>query len=433
MMAVYDLLAPYYDAVTGDSAAEAAFIRDIVERRHSQAATLLDLACGTGSITGLLAGAYEVSGLDISPGMLAVARGKVPSGTELYLDDMTSFRLAARFDVIVCAYQGINHLLSLAAWKSSFDRACEHLSRGGLFVFDITTLSHLQRMASIPQVVEEFAGNYLLIQVRTADGMVFDWDIELYELQQDGKYRLLTQTISLRSFPLPDIREALRARFTSIEIISDGNSADTQGQDRIWFVCRKPALPVLRQLRQESAPGHTSSEIGQDLAAFDPGLNDFFLSSTSRPGRREMPSVERVIPWPFRMLAAISRPGVASVVTHPRGDYQPNPIDMAVIAALRAAGLGSRNGGGSELAQSTDFIIASENATFGQPEDADDRRPDHRHEGARPYTRTASKVSALSTTTASRPSGTPTTDPRPRGTPNPPQEGLHVQVGPSPA
>lgn len=241
MMAVYDLLAPYYDAATGDSATEAAFIHDIIERRHSQAATLLDLACGTGSITALLAGVYEVSGLDISPGMLAIAREKVRSGTELYLADMTNFWLAARFDVIVCAYQGINHLLSLAAWKSAFDRACEHLSRGGLFVFDIATLSHLQGMASIPQVVEEFAGNYLLIRVRTTDGMVFDWDIEVYELQQDGRYRLLTQTVSLRSFSLPDIWEALRERFTSIEIVSDGNSADTQDEDRIWFVCRKPA------------------------------------------------------------------------------------------------------------------------------------------------------------------------------------------------
>lgn len=241
MMAVYDLLAPYYDAATGDSATEAAFIHDIIERRHSQAATLLDLACGTGSITALLAGVYEVSGLDISPGMLAIAREKVRSGTELYLADMTNFWLAARFDVIVCAYQGINHLLSLAAWKSTFDRACEHLSRGGLFVFDIATLSHLQGMASIPQVVEEFAGNYLLIRVRTTDGIVFDWDIEVYELQQDGRYRLLTQTVSLRSFSLPDIWEALRERFTNIEIISDGNSADTQDEDRIWFVCRKPA------------------------------------------------------------------------------------------------------------------------------------------------------------------------------------------------
>lgn len=241
MMAIYDLLAPHYDAATGDSSTEAAFIHDIIERRHSQAATLLDLACGTGSITALLADLYEVSGLDISPGMLAIAREKVRSGTELYLADMTNFSLAARFDVIVCAYQGINHLLSLAAWKSAFDRACEHLSRGGLFIFDIATLSHLQGMASIPQVVEEFAGNYLLIRVRTADGIVFDWDIEVYELQQDGRYRLLTQTVSLRSFSLPDICEALRERFTSIEIVSDGNPADTQDEDRIWFVCRKPA------------------------------------------------------------------------------------------------------------------------------------------------------------------------------------------------
>jgi len=232
-MAVYDLLAPHYDAVTGDSATEAAFIRDIIERRHSQAATLLDLACGTGSITALLAGAYQVSGLDISPGMLAMAREKLPGGTQLYLADMTSFQLNA--------YQGINHLLSLDAWQSSFDCVGEHLNRGGLFVFDIITVGHLDQMAAGPRIVQEFAGNYLLIQVRTADGMVFDWHIEVYELQPDGRYRLLTQTVALRSFPLADIRAALRARFASVEVIRDGHPGDTQNEDRIWFACRKAA------------------------------------------------------------------------------------------------------------------------------------------------------------------------------------------------
>jgi len=240
-MADYDLLAPHYDAVTGDSATEAAFIHDIIERRHGQAATLLDLACGTGGITALLAGAYQVSGLDISPGMLALAREKLPRGTQLYLADMTGFRLDARFDVIVCAYQGLNHLLSLAAWQSSFDCACDHLNDGGLLVFDIATVSHLDQMASVPQIVQEFAGHYLLIRVRTADGMIFDWHIEVYELQPDGRYRLLTQTVALRSFPLADIREALRARFTSVEIISAGDSADNDHEDRIWFACTKPA------------------------------------------------------------------------------------------------------------------------------------------------------------------------------------------------
>jgi len=241
-MAVYDLLAPHYDAVTGDSAPEASFLQHIIERRHGQAATLLDLACGTGGITALLAGAYQVSGLDISPGMLAMAREKLPGGTRLYLADMTSFRLNASFDVIVCAYQGINHLLSLAAWQSSFDCACEHLNRGGLFVFDIITVSHLRRMAAAPRIVQEFAGNYLLIRVRTADGTVFDWHIEVYELQPDGRYRLLTQTVRLRSFALADIREALHARFTGVEILAaDGSCAGRENEDRIWCACTKPA------------------------------------------------------------------------------------------------------------------------------------------------------------------------------------------------
>jgi SAM-dependent methyltransferase len=252
MMAVYDLLAPHYDAVTGDSAAEAAFIHDIIERRHRPAATLLDLGCGTGSVTTLLAGAYQVSGLDISPAMLAVAREKLPTGTQLYLADMTSFRLDARFDVVLCAYQGINHLLSLAAWQATFDRAWDHLNRGGLFVFDITTVSQLERMAAGPGIVQEFGGNYLRIKVGTADGVIFDWPIEVYELQPDGRYRLLTQKISLRSFPLADIHDALSARFSGVEMISDGppadqddsadqdHSADLDHRDRIWFACSKP-------------------------------------------------------------------------------------------------------------------------------------------------------------------------------------------------
>jgi len=240
-MADYDLLAPHYDSVTGDFAAEAAFIHDVIRRRHGRAATVLDLACGTGTMTASLADVYQVRGLDISPGMLAVARQKLPARTPLYLADMASFRLDITFDVIVCAYQGINHLLSLPAWQRTFECAYDHLNPGGLFVFDIATVSHLDQMASVPRVMEQFAGNYLLIRVRTADGLVFDWHMEVYELQPDGRYRLLTQTVRLRSFPLSEIRDALRARFTGIEILGgDGAPAEEENEDRIWFVCTKP-------------------------------------------------------------------------------------------------------------------------------------------------------------------------------------------------
>lgn len=242
MMAAYDLLAPHYDAVTGDSAAEAAFIQSIIRQRHGRAVNLLDVACGTGSITALLARTYRVSGLDISQGMLDVARDKLPEGTPLYLADMTCFKLSDKYDVIICAYQGVNHLLSLSAWNDFFGCAYEHLSDGGVFIFDITTAGNLMRMTRTPKIVQHFDDHYLLIRVSTNDKMIFQWRIEVFELQPDGRYRLLNQTVEMRSFPVDDIRETLRPRFINIEVVgSDGYSADEDSEDRIWFACTKPA------------------------------------------------------------------------------------------------------------------------------------------------------------------------------------------------
>jgi SAM-dependent methyltransferase len=246
-MAVYDVLAPHYDAVTGDSATEGAFVRDVIERRHGAVANLLDVGCGTGGITALLADKYQVSGLDISPGMLAVAREKLPGGTPLYLADMACFKLDVKFDAVVCAYQGVNHLLAFPAWESFFDCVWAHLNDGGVFIFDITTVSNLMMMASAPKIVQQFGDNYLLIRVSAAEEMVFRWQIEVFECQPDSSYGLLTQTVETRSFPVDSIREALRPRFSNIETIgADGRPADEDGADRIWIVCTKPAASLSR-------------------------------------------------------------------------------------------------------------------------------------------------------------------------------------------
>ena len=240
MTAIYDPLAPHYDAVTGDCATEAAFVRGLIGRRHRQAATLLDVACGTGGMAALLARDYQVSGLDISPGMLAVARDKLPASTPLYLADMTRFELDARFDAAVCVYQGVNHLLSFAAWERFFDRVAEHLNGNGVFVFDIATVEHLMATARGPRMTQQVGDNYLLIWVRAVRGTVSEWRIELFELQPDGRYRLLEQTVRLRSFPLIRIREALAVRFVDVEIMNDdGGPAGGDHEDRIWFACTR--------------------------------------------------------------------------------------------------------------------------------------------------------------------------------------------------
>ena len=156
---------------------------------------------------------------------------------------MTCFRLDARFDAVVCAYQGVNHLLQFPAWESFFDRVREHLNGNGVFVFDIATVGHLQAEAGAPWLTQQFGDNYLRIRVHAASGAVFEWQIEVFELQPDGRYRLLEQTVRTRSFPVARIRDALARRFSDIEVLNgDGipvTPAGADDEDRIWFACTR--------------------------------------------------------------------------------------------------------------------------------------------------------------------------------------------------
>jgi SAM-dependent methyltransferase len=238
-VAVYDALAEYYDAVTGDSASESAFVDRVIRKAHAHPETVLEIACGTGEIIASLAGRYKVSGLDISPGMLAVARKKLPAEVPLYLADMSSFELHAQFDAVICVYHGINHLADFPSWQSLFGCVHRHLNEGGVFTFDTYTPGGLMTMAAGPQIVQGFGGGReVRITVRAGGQAVFDWDVEVFALRQGARKRLLREVIKITAFPAERIREALSERFAGITAVETGDGgADT----RIWFTCTKPA------------------------------------------------------------------------------------------------------------------------------------------------------------------------------------------------
>ncbi len=138
--------------------------------------------------------------------------------------------------------RSINHLLSFSAWKAFFACAHQHLNDGGVLIFDILTIDNLKMMASTPKVVQEFDENYLQITVQTADDAVFEWNIELFERQRGGGYKSLAEVIRTISYPPEKIQEALAEGFINVEIIeSDGSVVGDTGENRIWFVCTKPA------------------------------------------------------------------------------------------------------------------------------------------------------------------------------------------------
>ena len=110
-----------------------------------------------------------------------------------------------------------------------------------MFVFDIATVGHLMATARAPRLTQQFGDNFLLIRVRPVGAMVFEWQIEVFELQPDGEDSvLLEQTVTTRLFPVARIREALGRRFTDVEIMNgDGAPAGEDDEDRIWFACTR--------------------------------------------------------------------------------------------------------------------------------------------------------------------------------------------------
>lgn len=108
-------------------------IVELVNRYNPATKTILDIACGTGAQAKYLAEHYAVTGLDLSPEMVEIAKAKVPSG-EFLVADMCDFSLDVCFDTAVNLYGSIGFAENLDAMKASVKCVYDHLNVGGMFI-----------------------------------------------------------------------------------------------------------------------------------------------------------------------------------------------------------------------------------------------------------------------------------------------------------
>ena len=101
---------------------------------------VLDIACGTGPHLIRLAGrGYRMSGLDLSPENIAYLRERAAAGVvtpELFVADMTRFRLPKPVDAAICMQDSQGHLLTNEALLDHLRCVARALGKGGLYVFD---------------------------------------------------------------------------------------------------------------------------------------------------------------------------------------------------------------------------------------------------------------------------------------------------------
>ena len=108
-----------------------------LQRQDLHPRNAMDLACGTGILCRILRDAgIHASGMDLSEGMLAVARENDPQG-QYTAADMTTFCPEEQYDLVTCTGDAVNHIRELTDVAKIFQNVYRYLTPGGYFVFDL--------------------------------------------------------------------------------------------------------------------------------------------------------------------------------------------------------------------------------------------------------------------------------------------------------
>lgn len=149
-MSCYEALAGSYDALTEDVGygKRLDFIEKLLCRSRIPVKLVLDLACGTGTMSWLLTQrGYEVIGVDGSEDMLAAAisKGGETSGVPpVFLhQSMPRLDLYGTVDAAVCCLDSLNYLTDPKDVQRTFRRLHLFVAPGGMLVFDVNTAAKL--------------------------------------------------------------------------------------------------------------------------------------------------------------------------------------------------------------------------------------------------------------------------------------------------
>ncbi|MGM9549977.1 MAG: class I SAM-dependent DNA methyltransferase [Faecousia sp.] len=151
-MGAYEALAASYDRLTNDVDYEAvvAFYFEILKREGLRPRTAVDLACGTGSVSAILARmGLQVIGVDLSEEMLTVAQQKcveLQNPPRFVCQSLQRLWLPRGVDLAVCALDSLDYITKPEDCKEAIRRIYKALNPGGIFIFDVNTPGKLRAM-----------------------------------------------------------------------------------------------------------------------------------------------------------------------------------------------------------------------------------------------------------------------------------------------
>ena len=240
----YEAFAEYYDGLMQnvDYDSRAQYIDRLIRKYKPNANLLVDLACGTGSMTVKFAQmGYDVIGVDISEDMLSKARDK-SDGSILYLcQSIQELDMYGTIDAFVCTLDGLNHIDGRGELVRAFRRVSLFMEPDGVFVFDMNTQYKHERILGCNTFVYENDEVYCVWQNQYEGGGRVDIALDFFEEQEDGSYERYCEDFSEIAYSLADTEEMLREAGLKTAALYDDMTLDPPNErsERIVFVAVK--------------------------------------------------------------------------------------------------------------------------------------------------------------------------------------------------
>ena len=197
----YDDFALFYDRLTEniDYEALAEMYAGLLCRYGASGGQLLDLACGTGSLSvPLTERGFRVTAADVSQEMLTAAAAKSSKVQWLCLD-MTDLPFQEQFDAVICALDSLNHLPDLNAVQQCFDGVHRSLKEGGVFSADLNTPFKHRQVLGNNAYTFDYEGLYCGWQNELDDSDPLcrvDMLLDFFAENEDGSYTRYSDSVS---------------------------------------------------------------------------------------------------------------------------------------------------------------------------------------------------------------------------------------------
>lgn len=192
---------------------------------------VLDLGCGTGSMTELLAGAgYDMIGVDASEEMLELAYEKrAESGHDILylLQDMREFELYGTVRAIVSVCDSLNYITEEEDLLQVFRLVWNYLDPDGVFFFDMNTIYKYKEMLGETTIAENREeGSFIWENYYDPEEQLNQYDLTLYVQDEDDRYVRFEETHIQKAYALERVLELLEKAGLKAEQIFDSDTGE---------------------------------------------------------------------------------------------------------------------------------------------------------------------------------------------------------------